>query len=124
VKIKLVLANPQTAKLGMVFEQVEEAKTIFNIKNYSLSQTTLEQIFIEFARIPDWRQPPAQSQLMAAQQPGAQVVNPGPGYQDATGTQPKKEGEQPHHTSSAQVSPFPTQPESDQQEKTVRVASV
>lgn len=40
--------------LGKVFEIVELAKKNFNIQNYSLTQTTLEQIFINFARIKDW----------------------------------------------------------------------
>merc|ERR1719319_2057928 len=89
VKIKLVLANPQTSRLGMVFQEVEEAKKMFNIKNYSLSQTTLEQIFIEFARVPDWRLPPAQAQVA---QPGMQLPgqqrNPVPAQQEESGSQP------------------------------------
>jgi len=40
--------------LGNVFKIVESAKRKFNMKNYALSQTTLEQIFINFARIKDW----------------------------------------------------------------------
>jgi len=40
--------------LGHMFEIVESAKEKFNIKNYTLSQTSLEQIFINLARIKDW----------------------------------------------------------------------
>jgi len=46
--------EPKKISLGSVFEIVERAKSKFEIKNYALSQTTLEQIFINFARIKNW----------------------------------------------------------------------
>jgi len=49
VKIKILSGD---MPLGAVFRRVEEAKNKFNASNYSLTQTTLEQIFIQFAR--DW----------------------------------------------------------------------
>ena len=33
-----------------VFEKMEAAKKEFNIEDYSVAQTTLEQIFLNFAR--------------------------------------------------------------------------
>ena len=35
---------------GKVFEVVEAAKAKFNLVDYSVSQATLEQVFIDFAR--------------------------------------------------------------------------
>ena len=35
---------------GYLFGQMEKAKKIFSIEDYSVSQTTLEQVFINFAR--------------------------------------------------------------------------
>jgi len=51
---KDIRSDQKKISLGGVFEIVETAKSKFNIKNYALSQTTLEQIFINFARIKDW----------------------------------------------------------------------
>jgi ATP-binding cassette subfamily A (ABC1) protein 5 len=36
--------------LASAFQQLEKCKSEFNIEDYSLSQTTLEQVFIEFAK--------------------------------------------------------------------------
>ena len=36
--------------LGMVFETIEKNKEDLKIKDYSLSQQTLEQVFIRFAK--------------------------------------------------------------------------
>lgn len=36
--------------LAQIFGTMEKAKKIFNIEDYSVSQTTLEQVFINFAR--------------------------------------------------------------------------
>jgi len=44
----------QGFSLGKVFEIVESAKSRFNLQNYTLSQTTLEQIFIKLARVKEW----------------------------------------------------------------------
>jgi len=37
-------------KLGEIFEVMENCKTINFIKDYSFSQISLEQVFIDFAR--------------------------------------------------------------------------
>ena len=34
-----------------IFGTMERAKTIYNIEDYSVSQTTLEQVFVNFARM-------------------------------------------------------------------------
>jgi len=36
--------------LASAFQHLEQCKSDFNIEDYSLSQTTLEQVFIEFAK--------------------------------------------------------------------------
>lgn len=39
------------AKWSAMFGLMEEAKQKFNIEDYSLSQTTLEQVFLSFAKL-------------------------------------------------------------------------
>ncbi len=36
--------------LALVFDQIEAHRAVLNITDYSISQTTLEQIFVEIAR--------------------------------------------------------------------------
>nr|XP_034311883.1 phospholipid-transporting ATPase ABCA1-like [Crassostrea gigas] len=38
------------AKLSYIFGQLEKAKSLLNIEDYSVSQTTLDQVFINFAK--------------------------------------------------------------------------
>lgn len=38
-------------KWSAMFGLMEEAKVKFNIEDYSLSQTTLEQVFLSFAKL-------------------------------------------------------------------------
>lgn len=40
----------QRTTIGQVFRFVEQCKATYNIKDYSVSETTLEQIFIQFAK--------------------------------------------------------------------------
>ena len=36
--------------VGKIFETMENAKSTYNIEDYSVSQTSIEQIFLNFAR--------------------------------------------------------------------------
>ena len=46
-------SNGQKTTIGQVFRLIEGCKQQFEIKNYSVSETTLEQIFISFAKQQD-----------------------------------------------------------------------
>ena len=38
------------SKLSTIFGKIEENRIYLNIKDYSVSQTTLDQIFVDFAK--------------------------------------------------------------------------
>jgi hypothetical protein len=58
-----------SASWSTLFDQLESIVTPLNITDYSLSQTTLEQVFLEFSRAVKMNQRPASIQLR--QQPKA-----------------------------------------------------
>ena len=51
----MVIQNPETADLiilsSQVFGEMERAQASFNLEDYLVSQTSLEQVFISFARM-------------------------------------------------------------------------
>ena len=49
IKTNNEIANEQTLNLSRIFALIEENKLMLKIESYSLSQTTLEQIFMSFA---------------------------------------------------------------------------
>merc|ERR1712000_592891 len=47
------LRIPKTKSLGSIFRSMEKNKNSFDIKEYSVSESTLEQIFINIKRMAD-----------------------------------------------------------------------